>query len=129
NNVSPSTNVGTPGIPAGPVPYGSEDVKSYEAGLKFTTSDHRFRLNVAVYRADYAGLQLPVFFPGTTNTFTSNAAGARIQGIELEPTWQVTSDFQIYGNASFSHGEYTSDFNCSLYNTTIVNCRNAKLKG
>lgn len=129
NNVNPSTNVGTPGIPAGPVPYGAEDVKSYEAGLKFTTSDHHFRVNIAAYRADYAGLQLPVFFPGTTNTFTSNAAGARIQGIELEPTWQVTPEFQIYGNASFSHGEYTSDFNCSLFNTSIVNCRNAKIKG
>ena len=129
NNINPSTNVGTPGVPAGPVPYGAEDVKSYEAGLKFQTPDHRFRINLAAYQADYAGLQLPVFFPGTTNTFTSNAAGARITGLEVEPTWQATDDLQIYGNLSLSHGKYTSDFQCSLFNTTIVNCKDKKIKG
>ena len=129
NNIVPSTNVGTPGVPAGPVPYGSEDVKSYEAGVKFQTPDHRFRVNVAAYQADYKGLQLPVFFPGTTNTFTSNAAGARITGLEVEPTWQATDDLQIYGNLSLSHGKYTSDFQCSLFNTAIVNCKDKKIKG
>ena len=30
---------------------------------------------------------------------------------------------------SFETNKYTSPFQCSLYNTTIVNCQNAKLKG
>ena len=134
NNVSPSTNIGgPPGTIAGPAVYGPENVKSYEAGAKFMTDDNRLRLNVAVFQADYDGMQLPVFFPGTTNTYTSNAAGARVRGIELEPTWQITDVFQIYGNASFDTSKYTSAFNCALYNSTIVNCgaggRDNRIKG
>ena len=123
NNVSPSTNVGgPPGSFASPVPYDPETVKSYEVGAKYTTPDKRLRLNIAIFQADYGGLQLPVFFPGTVNTYTSNAANGRVRGVELEPTWQVTDTFQIFGMGSFSSDDYTSAFNCSIYNTQIVNC-------
>ncbi len=123
NNVAPNTNVGgPPGSFAGPVPYDPETVKSYEIGAKYTTPDQRLRLNIAIFQADYGGLQLPVFFPGTVNTYTSNAASGRVRGIELEPTWQVTDSLQLFGMASFSDDKYTSAFNCSIFNTTIVNC-------
>jgi len=68
----------------------------------------------------YKGLQLPVFFPGTSNSYTSNASSAKINGIELEPTWQVLPSLQLYGNMAFTDGKYTSPFNCSLANTTIT---------
>ncbi len=123
NNVSPSTNVGgPPGSFAGPVPYDPETVKSYEVGAKYTTPDKRLRVNIAVFQADYGGLQLPVFFPGTVNTYTSNASNGRVRGIEIEPTWQVTDALQLFFMGSFSNDKYTSAFNCSLFNTQIVNC-------
>src|SRR5207302_10139992 len=65
NPVAPNTNTGVGGVSGAPTPYGEETVDSYEAGLKYTTPDRRFRVNVAVFEARYKGLQLPVFFPGT----------------------------------------------------------------
>lgn len=112
-----------------PTPYGSENVDSYEAGVKFTSADHRFRLNVAVYQAEYEGLHLPVFFPSSSRLFTVNASGADIRGIEFEPTWQVLDTLQLYGNMSFTHGEYTEPFRCSGEFNQITECSDKLIKG
>lgn len=129
NPVPPNANTGVPGQTGRPTPYGPEKVDSYEVGVKFTTDDGMFRLNAAAYRAEYDGLQLPVFFPGTSTSYTSNATGATIQGIELEPTWQVFDSLQLYGNMSFTHGEYTDSFICSGADGTFRDCSGNKIKG
>jgi iron complex outermembrane receptor protein len=129
NPVPPNTNTGVGGATGAPTPYGEEKVDSYEGGVKYTTPDKRFRINVAVFEAKYKGLQLPVFFPGTSNSYTSNASDATIKGIEIEPTWQVTDGLQVYANMAFTHGKYTSPFLCSRANTQIVNCQDRKIKG
>ena len=129
NPISPNTNTGTVGVDGKPTPYGQEKVSSYEAGLKFTTDDHRARINIAVFEAKYHGLQLPVFFPGTSNSYTSNASNATIKGIEIEPTWQATDALQLYGILSFQHGKYTSAFTCSTQFGVFTECSNRKIKG
>lgn len=129
NPVPPNANTGVPGQLGRPTPYGEEKVDSYEIGMKFTTADGRLRLNVAAYQAEYEGLQLPVFFPGTSTSYTSNATGAEIRGIELEPTWKVFDSLQLYGNLSVTHGEYTEPFVCSGANTTFRDCSGNKIKG
>ncbi|MFV3073650.1 TonB-dependent receptor [Niveispirillum fermenti] len=128
NSISPGTIIGG-GERGRPSPYGAETVKSYEVGGKFSTPDRRFRLNAALFQADYKGLHLPVFFPGTVVSTTNNAAGARVRGIELEPVWQVTPALQLYASAAILDGDYTSSFLCSLGNTAIVDCRDKDLKG
>ena len=130
NAVNPSTNVGgPPGTVAGPTAYFPEKVTSYEAGMKFTSPDRHLRVNLAIFQADYDGLQLPVFFPGTASSYTYNATGATVRGLEIEPTWQVTDSFQIYGMGSFEDDKYTKPFACSIYNTSIVaDCSDRHLK-
>lgn len=129
NPVPPATNIGVIGVRGSPTPYGQEKVKSLEGGLKFTTNDRRARINIAVFQAKYNGLQLPVFFPGTSNSYTSNASNATIKGIELEPTWQVTDSLQLYGVMSFQKGKYTSPFICSTQFGVFSECSNRKIKG
>jgi iron complex outermembrane receptor protein len=129
NPISPSTNTGVVGVPGAPTPYGAETVDSYEGGVKYTTDNHKFRVNAAIFDAEYKGLQLPVFFPGTSNSYTSNASNARIRGIELEPTWQALDMLQLYSNMSFETSKYLSPFNCALANTMIANCEGNKIKG
>ena len=129
NVVPPNANTGVPGRIGAPIPYDAEEIDSYEAGFKFQTSDRRFRLNFAVFEARYDGLQLPVFFPGTSTSYTSNASSAKIQGIEIEPTWQVLDALQLYGVMSFSGGEYTSAFTCSNENGRFEECSNRDIKG
>ncbi|HVY82957.1 MAG TPA: TonB-dependent receptor [Steroidobacteraceae bacterium] len=127
NPVPPANSIGGGQI-GRPVPYDPENVKSYEAGGKVTTLGGRLRVNLAVFRAEYAGMQLPQFFPGTTTSYTTNATGAIVEGIEYEPTWQVLDSLQIYGSGSVMRGHYTAPFNCSLSNTVVVDCSHNHLK-
>jgi iron complex outermembrane receptor protein len=120
--------IGVPGQITGPTNYNAEKVTNYEAGVKYTTPDHRLRVNGDIFEADYTGLQLPVFFPGTVITYTANAASAKVQGIELEPTWKITSDLTLRGNVSLLSGRYTSPFQCSIYNGTFAPCAGKQLK-
>jgi iron complex outermembrane receptor protein len=129
NPVPPNTNIGVIGVKGSPTPYGEEKVDSYEAGFKFTTDDHRARINIAVFEARYNGLQLPVFFPGTSNSYTSNASNATIKGVEVEPTWQVTDFMQLYAVMAFQTGKYTSPFVCSDQFGVFQNCDDRKIKG
>jgi iron complex outermembrane receptor protein len=127
NPVPPANSIGGGQI-GRPVPYDPEKVDSYEVGVKFQTADRRLRVNAAAFRAEYSGMQLPQFFPGTTTSYTSNASNAVIKGIELEPAWQPVEAFQLYGNMAFNTGKYTAPFNCSLSNTVIVDCSGNKIK-
>jgi iron complex outermembrane receptor protein len=128
NPVPPNANTGVPDRIGAPTPYDPEEVDSYEVGAKFMSADRSVRLNVAIFQAEYEGMQLPVFFPGTTTSFTSNATGSRIRGIELEPAWQVFDDLQLYGNMSFSTGKYTEEFLCSDSHNIIRECSANKIK-
>ncbi len=112
-----------------PLSYAPEKVNSYEAGVKFQGFNNRLRANVALFQADYTGMQLPVFVPGTLSSYTSNAAGAQVKGIEFEPTWYVTDSVQIYGNLAITDGKYTSAFPCTDAFNVLQDCSNRKPKG
>jgi iron complex outermembrane receptor protein len=127
NPVPPANSIGGGQI-GRPVPYDPENVESYEIGGKATLLDKRLRVNVAVFRAEYSGMQLPQFFPGTTTGYTTNATGAIVEGIEFEPTWRVIDALQVYATGSVMRGRYTAPFNCSLSNTVIVDCSDRHLK-
>jgi iron complex outermembrane receptor protein len=129
NPVPPNANTGVVGQLGAPVAYGPEKVDSYELGTKFQTPDRRLRLNLALFEAKYKGLQLPVFFPGTSTSYTSNASAATIYGLEFEPTWQALDSLQIYGNAAWTHGKYTQPFICSGQNGVFRDCSDNKIKG
>lgn len=127
NAIAPNTNTGT-GVEGGPIAYNPEKVKSYEAGFKYQTNDNRFRLNGAVFRAEYTGLQLPVYFPGTVNTYTSNATGARVEGVELEASYRPSKVLELYGSFSHQVGKYTQPFACADAFNNVVNCQNRQIK-
>jgi iron complex outermembrane recepter protein len=127
NPVPPANSIGGGQI-GRPVPYDPENVESYEIGGKITLLDQRLRFNLAVFRAEYSGMQLPQFFPGTTTSYTTNATGAIIEGVEFEPTWQALDELQVYATGSLMRGHYTAAFNCSLSTTVIVDCSGNDLK-
>ncbi|MEO7773390.1 MAG: TonB-dependent receptor [Steroidobacteraceae bacterium] len=127
NPVPPANSIGG-GQTGRPIAYDPENVESIEIGGKITLLDRRVRLNVAAFRAEYTGMQLPQFFPGTTTSYTTNASSAIIKGIEFEPTWQPFEALQVYATGALLTGKYTAPFNCSLSNTQIVDCSGNKLK-
>jgi iron complex outermembrane receptor protein len=126
--VPPNTNVGT-GNPGEPTPYDPEDVTSYEVGLKYTTPDDRFRINLAAYRAEYDGMQFPTFFVGTSTNYMTNATSGQVEGIEVEPVWQATDTLQLYGNGSFTTGKYTNPWQCASQYGAMMDCSDNEIPG
>lgn len=110
-------------------PYAPEYVDSYEIGGKYQTVDNRFRLNVAIFRAEYEHMHLAVFIPDTSFIVTLPAAGARVEGIELESAWQVIDSLQIYGNLALNSAKYTDPFECTNAHSQRVECSGNEPKG
>ena len=94
-----------PPLPAPPA-FDPEFAKAYEAGFKFETQDHRFRVNGAAYRTDYSNLQVQVLVG--VQPLTANAAGAEIKGFELEFDARPIPDLRIDGGLGQTEAKYTS---------------------
>ena len=93
------------------VPFGPEELISYEIGIKSDLFDDRLRLNVAGFIADYDGLQVsvsqcPLLPSAPAGTPTSpcgarvNGGDARYQGIEVEAFAEPIDDFTIDASLS-----------------------------
>lgn len=92
-------------------PFNPETVWNYEIGEKYTGFEGRLLFDVTLFQADYRDLQtnqLVVLGNGTINNVTTNAAGARVRGVELEssatPTdWLTLGLTYAYLDAVFTN--------------------------
>ena len=124
---SVATGFKSGGFPAAPTtivdtnPLDEETVINYEVGFKADATD-TFRINGALYYADYTDLQIQSFGPrpdAPVNDFgrfeTFNAGDASLYGIELESTWLVTDQFSLSGFIAWQNSEFGK--------TDIINSR------
>lgn len=93
-----------PPLPS-PPPFDPEYVESIEAGFKFESEGGRFRLNGAAFATDYSDLQVLVLVG--VQPLTSNAAGAEIQGFELEFEALPVEHLLLKGSLGYTDAEYT----------------------
>jgi iron complex outermembrane receptor protein len=78
-------NTPTDGVSA--IGFDPEHITAYELGFKSTSANGALRLNGAAYYNDYTDLQILTI---VNSVFAvSNAATARVQGLELEGTWRL----------------------------------------
>lgn len=92
-------------------PYKDEQVDNYEIGLKSDLFGGVLRLNLTAFWAEYKNLQESVirvnpFNSASAETYTSNAAGARIRGLEAEFNLIPTPGLNFYGNAGYLDARY-----------------------
>lgn len=106
-------------------PFNPEFVKSYEIGMKSEWLDNKLRFNATAFVYDYTDLQVSVFasLGNITTTFTTNAAEASIQGVELE--WQAKPTRNLDLSAAISWLDATYDRFVTPYGT--CNAANAAL--
>lgn len=95
---------------------GPEEVTSYEAGLKsdWLLGTVPMRVNVVAYSSDYTSIQRP--YPDANNGAAGARtlpAAARIEGVELEATFQPVGGLEIGGNASYTDARY-EDFTATF---------------
>ncbi len=105
--------------------YGPETVNAYEAGLKGTILGGRGNFSLAVFRSDYSDLQeTSIVFTGTGNqqsitAVVANAAGARVQGVELSGSLRVADWLRVNADIGYLDAAYTRfpDASCTVLAT------------
>jgi len=89
----------------GNLDFGPESLWAYEAGIKSDFLDRRLRVNVAGFWYDYRDLQVQsLLSPGVTTI--SNAATARVKGLEIETTARPLRHVTLTANYSLLNSRY-----------------------
>ncbi|VWX50204.1 TonB-dependent receptor [Novosphingobium sp. 9U] len=89
--------------------FDPEFLNAYEVGFKSTLLDKTLRLNAAAFYYDYSNIQVQVIPAGATSAGvvqTTNAASAKIKGIETDFEWRPIGGLSISGGAAYIHGRY-----------------------
>jgi iron complex outermembrane receptor protein len=86
-----------------------EKVTSYEAGWKNRLLDGSLTVNLSAFYYDYTNLQLNQVV-GLTSRIT-NAAAARVKGVEVESAWRPDPHWTINANASLLRAKFTDFLN------------------
>jgi len=84
--------------------FQKEKVKNYELGGKFLIGGAA-ELNVAIFRSDFTDMQTSQF-DGSLSFNVTNAGEARVQGLEIDGRWAITSDLLLRGGVSYLDFEY-----------------------
>ncbi|MEH6755919.1 MAG: TonB-dependent receptor [Parasphingorhabdus sp.] len=99
--------------------YGPETVNAYELGLKGSFASGLGTFSLAAFRSDYSDLQeTTILFTGTgasqrITAVTANAAGARVQGLELSGSIQAADWLRINADIGYLDAKYTDFPNAS----------------
>lgn len=89
------------------IDYRPETIEGFEAGAKFANGT--ISGSVTAYTYKYTDLQVSTFDPATLSLQVSNAAGARIKGIEGDIAWRTPVDgLQLRASANYNKATYTS---------------------
>jgi iron complex outermembrane receptor protein len=87
-----------------------ETLDAIEVGVKSELFDRRVRVNVSVFNYDYKDIQLrstaPPAAPGST--LVTNAAGARVNGLDAEFKIAATENLRINGAFEYLDAKYSS---------------------
>ncbi len=95
------------------MPYGSESVRSIEAGVKGLWFDNRLRASAAVFRNEHSDMQLSVFTAeGAAGSSVRNAGEAVIQGIEVEAMLHVSDEIRVRASYGYLDPKYDKYLDC-----------------
>lgn len=79
-----------------------ETARSYEAGLKGVAADGRLTWQAEAFRLDFDNLVV-----ATESGFLTNAAGERLDGVELETRYALTGDLALTVNYAWHDARFT----------------------
>jgi iron complex outermembrane receptor protein len=95
--------------PANLLTYEPETITSYEGGIKTRFLDNRLSLSLSAYHYDYKNLQLLIAAPvggGVSVAFYGNAPKAKVDGVELEGSAQITDTTLLDFSLTHTNARY-----------------------
>ena len=83
-------------------------VDNFEAGLKFTSDDRKFFVNIAAFTAKIKDLQRTqaTLVNGLLSTRVNNVNAMRTKGIELDTGWTPVPDLNLHGSAAWLSAKF-----------------------
>jgi iron complex outermembrane recepter protein len=87
-------------------PVNPEKIDSYEVGMKSYWLDRRLRVDAAAFFSNYENLQLQSYSNGVPEL--SNAAAARIKGLDFDTEYALTNALSLQLAGEFLDAKYTS---------------------
>lgn len=92
-----------------PSQYKSDNLTSYEWGLKGDFADHTLTLSGALFYIDWTDIQLSEISQDSGNTYFVNAGSAKSQGAELSLSWRPVRGLTIAANTAYTDAVLTKD--------------------
>ena len=89
-----------------PRPLRPEKLDAFEVGLKNTLFDRRAVLNFAGFYYNYRDVTVRAPLPNSTTFDLQNAATARLYGLDVDFSAQVTHDLNVYGGVELLHATF-----------------------
>ncbi len=89
-------------------PVSPEVLDAYEIGIKSDLFDRRLRVNMSGFYYDYKNLQVNAVIGTPPINILTNAATARIYGVDLEVAASITENLTLSASASYLDAKYTS---------------------
>jgi iron complex outermembrane receptor protein len=95
-------------------PYRPETLDAFELGAK-TTLSPGITFNVAAFHYDYKDLQVQSLAVGAGTATVTNAATAKMDGIEAELNARLTPELTVRASAAYLHARYDVFENAGIY--------------
>ncbi|MCC6924225.1 TonB-dependent receptor [Novosphingobium sp.] len=95
--------------------YEPDKVKNFEIGAKLGLFDRKLQINLAAYKIDWKEIQIAAFNQNISNqTFVSNLANGKIQGIEGDITARPSRGLTLSAGFSYNDSELTGCTNNAI---------------
>ncbi|HEY9091341.1 TonB-dependent receptor [Parasphingorhabdus sp.] len=101
-----STNLIPADITVESIRFGSEKIKGFEGGIKARALDGMATITSSIYSYKYSNLQVNSFDAATTSFKITNAASARVKGVEVELNLRPSSWLTVFGGVSYNKARY-----------------------
>lgn len=107
--------------------FDSEEVTSYELGMKLTFADGSAQLNGAIFLSEFEDLQLGGFLNSTdTINIVTNAGSADSQGGEFDLRWLATDQLTLFAAVAYLDSRYGDYEDAPCYTLQTSGCVNGR---
>lgn len=92
-----------------PPSYGSDELVSYELGVKGDFFARALTLDVAAFYIDWSDIQLRQVDQSTGESFYANGGQAKSQGVEMSFVWSVLDGLSLTGSGAYTDAVLTEN--------------------
>lgn len=125
-----STNLIPANITVDSIRFDAERIKGFEAGIKARIFDRRATVTASAYSYRYSNLQVNSFDAATTSFRITNAASARVKGLELDFNARPNDWLTLNGGIAYSNARFLDYIaGCWTGQTAALGCNVANANG